>query len=172
LRKRRSRARRKSQRNSSSASEVATTGTRWLDPVTGATHESEMRRSVSDNGPTGSDGVPSDTTEDDWSRGSVEDPDEVPSPSSSPSPSPAEPPEHTGPITELDRKVSECPTFTYDAIIDPIIRGFELLKKCILHSSQAVYINDISLCLVMFNNFQQNLNYRGSIFLLGTKLRY
>ncbi|XP_071559269.1 growth arrest-specific protein 2 isoform X1 [Temnothorax nylanderi] len=92
-------------KHSSSASEVTTTGTRWLDPVTDATHESEMRRSVSDNGPTGSDGVPSDTTEDDWSRGSVEDPDEVPSPSSSPSPSPAEPPEHTGPITELDRKV-------------------------------------------------------------------
>ncbi|XP_011160701.2 growth arrest-specific protein 2 isoform X1 [Solenopsis invicta] len=92
-------------KHSSSASEVTTTDTRWLDPVTGATHESEMRRSVSDNGPTGSDGVPSDTTEDDWSRGSVEDPDEVPSPSSSPSPSPAEPPEHTGPITELDRKV-------------------------------------------------------------------
>ncbi|KYN20589.1 Growth arrest-specific protein 2 [Trachymyrmex cornetzi] len=91
-------------KHSSSASEV-TTGTRWLDPVTGAAHESEMRRSVSDNGPTGSDGVPSDTTEDDWSRGSVEDPDEVPSPSSSPSPSSAEPPEHTGPITELDRKV-------------------------------------------------------------------
>lgn len=92
-------------KHSSSASEVATTATRWLDPVTGATHEPEMRRSVSDNGPTGSDGVPSDTTEDDWSRGSAEDPDEVPSPSSSPSPSPAEPPEHTGPITELDRKV-------------------------------------------------------------------
>ena len=36
-----------------------------------------MRRSVSDNGPTGSDGVPSDTTEDDWSRGSADDPDEV-----------------------------------------------------------------------------------------------
>lgn len=100
--------------SSSSASEVATTATRWLDPVTGATHEPEMRRSVSDNGPTGSDGVPSDTTEDDWSRGSAEDPDEVPSPSSSPSPSPAEPPEHTGPITELDRKVShaKCSTFT------------------------------------------------------------
>lgn len=64
-----------------------------------------MRRSVSDNGPTGSDGVPSDTTEDDWSRGSAEDPDEVPSPSISPSPTPVEPPEHTGPITELDRKV-------------------------------------------------------------------
>ncbi|KAL6435658.1 hypothetical protein ACFW04_005525 [Cataglyphis niger] len=92
-------------KHSSSASEVATTATRWLDPVTGTTHEPEMRRSVSDNGPTGSDGVPSDTTEDDWSRGSAEDPDEVPSPSSSPSPSPAEPPEHTGPITELDRKV-------------------------------------------------------------------
>ncbi|EFN83568.1 Growth arrest-specific protein 2 [Harpegnathos saltator] len=92
-------------KHSSSASEVTTTATRWLDPVTGATHEPEMRRSVSDNGPTGSDGVPSDTTEDDWSRGSAEDPDEVPSPSSSPSPSPAEPPEHTGPITELDRKV-------------------------------------------------------------------
>ncbi|XP_029164481.1 growth arrest-specific protein 2-like isoform X2 [Nylanderia fulva] len=92
-------------KHSSSASEVATTATRWLDPVTDATHEPEMRRSVSDNGPTGSDGVPSDTTEDDWSRGSAEDPDEVPSPSSSPSPSPAEPPEHTGPITELDRKV-------------------------------------------------------------------
>lgn len=90
-------------KHSSSASEVATTATRWLDPVT--TDEPEMRRSVSDNGPTGSDGVPSDTTEDDWSRGSAEDPDEVPSPSSSPSPSPAEPPEHTGPITELDRKV-------------------------------------------------------------------
>lgn len=91
-------------RDFSSASEVTTTATRWLDPVTGATHEPDMRRSVSDNGPTGSDGVPSDTTEDDWSRGSAEDPDEVPSPSSSPSP--AEPPEHTGPITELDRKVS------------------------------------------------------------------
>lgn len=62
-----------------------------------------MRRSISDNGPTGSDGVPSDTTEDDWSRGSAEDPDEVLSPVSSPSP--AEPPEHTGPVTELDRKV-------------------------------------------------------------------
>lgn len=72
--------------------------------MTGDTHEAEIRRSVSDNGPTGSDGVPSDTTEDDWSRGSPEDPDEVPSPSSSPSP--AEPPEHTGPITELDRKVA------------------------------------------------------------------
>ena len=81
------------------------TATRWLDPTNGAAHEPEMRRSVSDNGPTGSDGVPSDTTEDDWSRGSAEDPDEVPSPSSSPLPSPAEPPEHTGPITELDRKV-------------------------------------------------------------------
>lgn len=89
----------------SSASEVALTATRWLDPTTGVTHEPEMRRSVSDNGPAGSDGVPSDTTEDDWSRGSPEDPDEVPSPSSSPLPSPAEPPEHTGPITELDRKV-------------------------------------------------------------------
>lgn len=91
--------------HSSSASEVTATATRWLDPVTGATHEPEMRRSVSDNGPTGSDGVPSDTTEDDWSRGSADDPDEVLSPSSSPSPSSAEPPEHTGPITELDRKV-------------------------------------------------------------------
>lgn len=95
----------------SSTSEVADMTTRWLDPTTGATHEPEMRRSVSDNGPAGSDGVPSDTTEDDWSRGSVEDPDDVPSPSpsptSSPSPtqSPAEPPEYTGPITELDRKV-------------------------------------------------------------------
>ncbi|XP_076179267.1 growth arrest-specific protein 2 [Ptiloglossa arizonensis] len=92
-------------KHSSSASEVASTATRWLDPTTGTTHEPEMRRSVSDNGPTGSDGVPSDTTEDDWSRGSAEDPDEVPSPSCSPLPSPAEPPEHTGPITELDRKV-------------------------------------------------------------------
>lgn len=64
-----------------------------------------MHRSVSDNGPTtGSDGVPSDTTEDDWSRGSAEDPDDVPSPSISPSP--VEPPEHVGPVTELDRKVS------------------------------------------------------------------
>ncbi|KAF7394561.1 growth arrest-specific protein 2-like [Vespula maculifrons] len=98
-------------KHSSSTSEVADMTTRWLDPTTGATHEPEMRRSVSDNGPAGSDGVPSDTTEDDWSRGSVEDPDDVPSPSpsptSSPSPtqSPAEPPEYTGPITELDRKV-------------------------------------------------------------------
>jgi len=98
----------------SSASEV-TTATRWLDPVSDATHEAEMRRSVSDNGPTGSDGVPSDTTEDDWSRGSPEDPDEVPSPSSSPSPSPAEPPEHTGPITELDRKVSYRSVFIFDS---------------------------------------------------------
>jgi len=89
-----------------------------------------MRRSVSDNGPTGSDGVPSDTTEDDWSRGSVEDPDEVPSPSSSPSPSSAEPPEHTGPITELDRKVSECPIFTYNAI--PVIDS-SVSFECILH---------------------------------------
>lgn len=89
----------------SSASEVAAVATRWLDPPPTVNHEPEMRRSVSDNGPTGSDGVPSDTTEDDWSRGSAEDPDEVPSPLSSPSPSPAEPPEHTGPITELDRKV-------------------------------------------------------------------
>ncbi|KAK1121754.1 hypothetical protein K0M31_010065 [Melipona bicolor] len=92
-------------KHSSSASEVALTAARWLDPSTGVTHEPEMRRSVSDNGPAGSDGVPSDTTEDEWSRGSAEDPDELPSPSSSPLPSPAEPPEHTGPITELDRKV-------------------------------------------------------------------
>lgn len=79
----------------------------WLNPAAENNHEVEMRRSVSDNGPTGSDGVPSDTTEDDWSRGSAEDPDEVEvsSPSISPSPSPAEPPEHTGPITELDHKV-------------------------------------------------------------------
>lgn len=89
----------------SSASEVTTTAVRWLDPESDITHEPEMRRSVSDNGPTGSDGVPSDATEDDWSRGSVEDPDEVPSPLGSPSPSPADPPEHIGPITELDRKV-------------------------------------------------------------------
>lgn len=86
---------------------MSTTTPHWLDPTAETNHESEMRRSVSDNGPTGSDGVPSDTTEDDWSRGSAEDPDEVPSPSSSPSPSPAEPPEHTGPITELDRKVCQ-----------------------------------------------------------------
>ncbi|XP_034937663.1 growth arrest-specific protein 2-like [Chelonus insularis] len=89
-------------KHSSSASEV-TSATLWLDPSPTTPHESEMRRSVSDNGPTGSDGVPSDTTEDDWSRGSAEDPDELPSPSSSPSP--AEPPEHVGPVTELDRKV-------------------------------------------------------------------
>lgn len=90
----------------SSASEVALTATGWLDPSNGVTHEPEMRRSMSDNGPPkGSDGEPSDTTEDDWSRGSAEDPDELPSPTSSPLPSPAEPPEHTGPITELDRKV-------------------------------------------------------------------
>ncbi|XP_012273658.1 growth arrest-specific protein 2 isoform X2 [Orussus abietinus] len=95
-------------KHSSSASEVTATAVRWLDPSSHATLESEMRRSVSDNGPTGSDGVPSDTTEDDWSRGSAEDPDEVLSPSSSPSPSPAEPPEHTGPITELDRKVRQA----------------------------------------------------------------
>lgn len=88
---------------------MSTTNTHWLDPAAETNHESEMRRSVSDNGPTGSDGVPSDTTEDDWSRGSAEDPDEVLSPSSSPSPSPAEPPEHTGPITELDRKVCLIP---------------------------------------------------------------
>lgn len=89
-------------------------GSRWLDPsspTVNGHHESELRRSVSDNGPTGSDGVSSDTTEDDWSRGSADDPDEpdeVLSPASSPSPSPstAEPPEHAGPITELDRKVS------------------------------------------------------------------
>lgn len=92
-------------KHSSSANEMSTTTPHWLDPAAETNHESEMRRSVSDNGPTGSDGVPSDTTEDDWSRGSAEDPDEVPSPSSSPPPSPAEPPEHTGPITELDRKV-------------------------------------------------------------------
>ncbi|KAK0082602.1 hypothetical protein PV325_007469 [Microctonus aethiopoides] len=89
-------------KHSSSAIEV-TSATRWLDSSPPTNLEPEMRRSVSDNGPTGSDGVPSDTTEDDWSRGSAEDPDEVPSPSSSPSP--AEPPEHVGPITELDRKV-------------------------------------------------------------------
>ncbi|XP_046599843.1 growth arrest-specific protein 2 isoform X5 [Neodiprion lecontei] len=91
-------------KHSSSTSEVAATAARWLDPNP-VPPASDMRRSVSDNGPTGSDGVPSDTTEDDWSRGSAEDPDEVPSPSISPSPTPAEPPEHSGPITELDRKV-------------------------------------------------------------------
>ncbi|XP_066592550.1 growth arrest-specific protein 2-like isoform X2 [Prorops nasuta] len=92
-------------KHSSSASEVSAVATRWLDPREGG--EAEIRRSVSDNGPTGgSDGVSSDTTEDDWSRGSAD--DEVRSPSSSPPPSPAEPPsppEHTGPVTELDRKV-------------------------------------------------------------------
>ncbi|XP_043268222.1 growth arrest-specific protein 2-like isoform X1 [Venturia canescens] len=93
-------------KHSSSASEVATVANRWLDPPPTVNHEPEMRRSASDNGPTGSDGVPSDTTEDDWSRGSAEDPDDVPSPSISPSP--AEPPEHTGPITELDRKVRKA----------------------------------------------------------------
>ncbi|XP_063992444.1 growth arrest-specific protein 2-like isoform X1 [Diachasmimorpha longicaudata] len=87
-------------KHSSSASEV--TASRWLDASPTTPIETDMRRSVSDNGPTGSDGVPSDTTEDDWSRGSAEDPDEV-SPVSSPSP--AEPPEHVGPVTELDRKV-------------------------------------------------------------------
>ncbi|XP_046748329.1 growth arrest-specific protein 2-like isoform X2 [Diprion similis] len=91
-------------KHSSSASEVTAAAARWLDPNP-VPPPSDMRRSVSDNGPTGSDGVPSDTTEDDWSRGSAEDPDEVPSPSISPSPTPAEPPEHSGPITELDRKV-------------------------------------------------------------------
>lgn len=80
------------------------TETRWLDPSLTTPIETDMRRSVSDNGPTGSDGVPSDTTEDDWSRGSAEDPDEVLSPSTSPAP--VEPPEHVGPITELDRKVN------------------------------------------------------------------
>ncbi|XP_044012935.1 growth arrest-specific protein 2-like isoform X2 [Aphidius gifuensis] len=88
-------------KHSSSALEV--TETRWLDPSLTTPIETDMRRSVSDNGPTGSDGVPSDTTEDDWSRGSAEDPDEVLSPSTSPAP--VEPPEHVGPITELDRKV-------------------------------------------------------------------
>ncbi|XP_057340326.1 growth arrest-specific protein 2-like isoform X1 [Microplitis mediator] len=92
-------------KHSCSASEI-TTAALWLNPTPPTTPlepPTEMRRSVSDNGPTGSDGVPSDTTEDDWSRGSAEDPDELPSPVSSPSP--AEPPEHVGPITELDRKI-------------------------------------------------------------------
>ncbi|XP_031781590.1 growth arrest-specific protein 2 isoform X1 [Nasonia vitripennis] len=92
-------------KHSSSAVEMST-ASRWLDTsATTPSHEPEMRRSVSDNGPTGSDGVPSDTTEDDWSRGSADDPDEVLSPSSSPSPSSTELPEHSGPLTELDRKV-------------------------------------------------------------------
>lgn len=83
-------------------------GTSWLDQATTPTHDSEMRRSVSDSCPAagGSDGVPSDTTEDDWSRGSADDPDdEVLTPASSPSPSSTEPPEHSGPLTELDIKV-------------------------------------------------------------------
>uniref|UniRef100_A0ABD2W7Q4 GAR domain-containing protein n=1 Tax=Trichogramma kaykai TaxID=54128 RepID=A0ABD2W7Q4_9HYME len=97
-------------KHSSSAVEMSTVDNSWLDdsrrtppPVE---HESELRRSVSDNGPrAGSDGVPSDTTEDDWSRGSADDPDEVLSPSSSPSPSASDVPDHMGPITELDRRV-------------------------------------------------------------------
>ncbi|XP_014213861.1 growth arrest-specific protein 2 isoform X2 [Copidosoma floridanum] len=99
-------------KHSSSAVEMSTTDSRWLDPdTTLETREPEMRRSISDNGPTsggGSDGVHSDTTEDDWSRGSAEDPDEAISLTSSPSPSSAEPPEHHGPITELDRKVKRA----------------------------------------------------------------
>ncbi|XP_046432426.1 uncharacterized protein LOC124185591 isoform X1 [Neodiprion fabricii] len=102
--RRRKTCRRRFIAEASSTSEVTATAARWLDPNP-VPPASDMRRSVSDNGPTGSDGVPSDTTEDDWSRGSAEDPDEVPSPSISPSPTPAEPPEHSGPITELDRKV-------------------------------------------------------------------
>lgn len=131
----------------SSASEVALTATRWLDPTTDVTHEPEMRRSVSDNGPTGSDGVPSDTTEDDWSRGSAEDPDELPSPSSSPLPSPAEPPEHTGPITELDRKVRWSNRFFvrykikclvwYSSFSFPCFRHFSDRNFCSLNNSEA-----------------------------------
>ncbi|KZC14366.1 Growth arrest-specific protein 2 [Dufourea novaeangliae] len=94
-------------KHSSSASEVASSATRWLDPTNGTTLEPEMRRSVSDNGPQGSDGVPSDTTEDDWSRGSAEDPDEVPSPSSSPLPSPAEPVRRA---TEAVQRLCQCPS--------------------------------------------------------------
>ncbi|XP_033216082.1 growth arrest-specific protein 2-like isoform X2 [Belonocnema kinseyi] len=94
-------------KHSSSANEMGAKPALWLDAAAENNYEVEMRRTVSDNGPTGSDGVPSDTTEDDWSRGSVEDPDEleVPSTTMSPSPSPSEPPEHTGLTTELDRKV-------------------------------------------------------------------
>ncbi|XP_058789135.1 growth arrest-specific protein 2-like isoform X2 [Phymastichus coffea] len=93
-------------KHSSSAVEMSTNGVRWLEPE--VSREPEIRRSVSDNGPQGSDGVPSDTTEDDWSRGSADDPDEVLSPTTSPSPSSVEPPEHAGPITELDRKVKRA----------------------------------------------------------------
>lgn len=57
-----------------------------------------------------SDGVPSDTTEDDWSRGSGEDPDmdidtqtvDLNPPQSR---SPSEEPVRTGPVTELDKRV-------------------------------------------------------------------
>ncbi|CAB0041903.1 unnamed protein product, partial [Trichogramma brassicae] len=98
-------------KHSSSAVEMSTVNNVWMDDDSRRTpppvqHESELRRSVSDNGPrAGSDGVPSDTTEDDWSRGSADDPDEVLSPSSSPSPSASDVPDHMGPITELDRRV-------------------------------------------------------------------
>ncbi|XP_011499378.1 PREDICTED: growth arrest-specific protein 2 [Ceratosolen solmsi marchali] len=95
-------------KHSSSAMEMSTSASRWLEPTTTLIHEPEMRRSVSDNGPTGSDGVSSDTTEDEWSRGSVEDPDDILSPSSSPSPSSIELSKHAGPITELDRKVKRA----------------------------------------------------------------
>ena len=105
-----------------------------LDPTTGAPHEPEMRRSVSDNGPTGSDGVPSDTTEDDWSRGSADDPDDVLSPTSSPSPSPVDPPEHVGPVTELDRKVKQKYELSLHAV-------FFLL----------FYINLKCFCLIVIN---------------------
>ncbi|KAJ8676614.1 hypothetical protein QAD02_012401 [Eretmocerus hayati] len=112
-------------KHSSSAMEMSRSPCGWLETsdveVDGLLDESsssrlpqhQMRRSVSDHvggggGPAGSDGVPSDTTEDDWSRGSADDPDEVLSPASSPSPSTAEPPEHIGPLTELDRKVKRA----------------------------------------------------------------
>lgn len=84
--------------------------THWLDSTAVSMNETGIRRSVGDNRPTGSDGVPSDTTEDDWSHCSSEDQEDIVSPIPSSLSSPDEPPEHIGPITELDRKV--CCTFS------------------------------------------------------------
>lgn len=92
----------------SSVMEMSTTS-EWLDPpATPSSDVADTRGCVSEMGPTpGSDGVPSDTTEDDWSRGSPDDPDEGISPARSPSPMSTGTSEHGGSqMSDLDRKVN------------------------------------------------------------------
>lgn len=85
------------------------TASEWMDPAATPTSDvADARGCVSEMGANpGSDGVPSDTTEDDWSRGSPDDPDEGISPARSPSPMSTGTSEHGGSqMSDLDRKVN------------------------------------------------------------------